>query len=180
MNFDSAYSSDLGRQRNTAKLILAENLNDAPDLVELDGFKEWNYGGFEGKSNAEMWEPIFKENGLELDEEWSNYEKLVASLGDKGIADAIARLDQLNVAESYDEIVERGEKAMNQVVSDAKKNNNENILIVSSGSMIPTLLTTMTPEDYNGEKIGNCSVTKVIYSGDKYSVESIGDTSYLE
>ncbi|MGM0167333.1 hypothetical protein IGI39_002314 [Enterococcus sp. AZ135] len=52
--FDLAYSSDLGRQRNTAKLILAQNKNKTPKISEHDGFKEWNYGGFEGKTNAEM------------------------------------------------------------------------------------------------------------------------------
>ncbi len=52
MKFDLAYSSDLGRQRNTAKLIMAENEKKTPELLEHDGFKEWNYGGFEGKTNV--------------------------------------------------------------------------------------------------------------------------------
>lgn len=47
--FDLAYSSDLGRQRNTAKLILAQNKNKTPKISEHDGFKEWNYGALKGK-----------------------------------------------------------------------------------------------------------------------------------
>lgn len=119
--FDLAYSSDLGRQRNTAKLILAENEKKAPKLSEHDGFKEWNYGGFEGKTNAEMWTPIFEANDLTFDEDWTDYDKLVNKLGDEGVADAIAESDPLKVAETYKEITKRGQAAMDKVVADAKK-----------------------------------------------------------
>lgn len=178
--FDLAYSSDLGRQRNTAKLILAQNKNKTPKISEHDGFKEWNYGGFEGKTNAEMWTPIFEANGLKFDEEWTDYDKLVNKLGDEGVADAIAESDPLKVAETYEEITTRGPAAMDKVVANAKKKKAKNVLIVSSGSMIPTLLEMLVPGEYQGEAIDNCSVTTLKYHDNKYSVDKINDTQYVE
>lgn len=178
--FDLAYSSDLGRQRNTAKLILAENTNKKPALSEHNGFKEWNYGGFEGKTNAEMWTPIFEANDLKFDEDWTDYDKLVNKLGDEGVADAIADADSLKVAETYEEITKRGQAAMDKVVTDAKKKKAKNVLIVSSGSMIPTILEMLVPGEYKGEAIDNCSVTTLKYKDNNYSVAKINDTQYVE
>lgn len=180
ITFDLAYSSDLGRQRNTLKLILSKNEHDIPEMKEHDGFKEWNYGGFEGKTDIEMWTPIFESNGLQLDENWTDYPKLVEKLGDKGIADAIAKLDELGAAESYDQIVARGTQAMDMVIQDAKETNSKTAIIVSSGSMIPTILEIVTPGQYHGESIDNCSVSVLKYQDGKYTLETIGSDEYLK
>ena len=127
-----------------------------------------------------MWQPIFEENGLKLDENWSDYDKLVEKLGDEGIANAIATSDPLHEAETYDEITKRGTEAMDKVITDAKKAKAKNVMIVSSGSMIPTLLELVVPDEYNGEMMDNCSVTILTYKDDKYSVKVIGDTQYIE
>lgn len=180
IKFDLAYSSDLGRQRNTAKLILSKNDHKKPKLVEHDGFKEWNYGGYEGKTDKEMWTPIFEANGFKLDDDWSDYDKLVEKIGDDGIANTIAENDPLKAAENYDEITTRGQAAMDKVVKDAKKKNAKNVMIVSSGGMIPTLLELLVPDEYNGEMLDNCSVTTLKYKDGKYTLDKIGDTQYIE
>lgn len=179
IKFDTAFSSDLGRQRNTAKEILSKNKNDKPELIEHNGFKEWNYGGYEGRDNQEMWNPIMEKHGLKFDENWTDYGKLHEILGDEGIANAIAENDPLKVAETYDEITARGKEAMNEVITQTQKKNGKNAVIVSSGSMIPTLLEITVPNEYKGEDIGNCSVTVLKYNDGKYTLETIGDTSFL-
>jgi probable phosphoglycerate mutase len=178
--FIRAYSSDLGRQRHTAKIILAENSNPVPELVELYGLREWNYGGFEGKTDAEMWNPIFNKYGLSFDENWSQYDQLLEILGDRGIADAIAALDPLGLAEDYDEILRRSQEAMNQIISESAAAGGGNVLIVSSGSEIPTILTMLVPEQYKGQSIGNCTVTILTYENGKYTLGVVGDRRYLD
>lgn len=180
VEFISAYSGGLGRQKDTAELILSKNNNDAPTLNELDGFKEWNYGGYEGKTDEEMWKPLFEQANLEFDENWTNYETLVEMLGDEGIADAIAANDELGEAETYEEITARGQEAMDQLIKEAEKNGGGNVLVVSSGSMIPTILTLLVPDQYNGESISNCSITILKYKNGKYTLETVNDTSHLE
>ena len=178
--FATAYSSDLGRQRATAKLILAENANDTPELQELYGLREWNYGGFEGKTNAEMWTPIMEKYGLKFDENWTDYEKLVEILGDEGIADAIAEADPLGAAENYAQIVKRSREAMDTIVSETLNLGGGNALVVSSGGEIPTILTMLVPDQYKGQSIGNCSVTILRYKNGFYTLGVVGDNTYLE
>ncbi len=178
--FTTAYCGELGRQSKTAELILAQNDNEVPSLVKNVGFNEWNYGGYEGGSNAAMWDPIFEKYGYTFDEEWTYYGEVYEILGDRGVADAIAANDELQAAESYDEILARAEGAMNQLVEESLAAGGGNVLVVSSGSQIPTILEMYVPDDYNGESIGNCSVTILKYKDGTYTLESIGDSSYLE
>ncbi|WMC94298.1 histidine phosphatase family protein [Kineothrix sp. MB12-C1] len=180
VKFVAAYSGELGRQIKTAKLILEQNDNEIPMLVENVGFNEWNYGGYEGGTNAAMWNPIFEEYGYTFDEEWTHYGEVYEILGDRGIADAIAANDALQAAESYDEILARAGAAMNQLVEESLAAGGGNVLVVSSGSQIPTILEMYVPDDYNGEDIGNCSVTILKYKDGNYTMEVVGDTSYRE
>jgi probable phosphoglycerate mutase len=180
IRFAGAYSSDLGRQRYTAKLILAENAHETPELVELYGLREWNYGGFEGKANAEMWDPIFQRYGLQFDEGWTDYGKLAEMLGNRGIADAIAEADALGEAENYDEIVRRSREAMGIMIAETLAKGGGNVLAVSSGGEIPAILYTFVPDQYKGELIGNCTVTVLEYRDGVYNLGVVGDASYLQ
>ncbi|CAM3597164.1 histidine phosphatase family protein [Erysipelothrix urinaevulpis] len=177
IEFESVYTGDLGRQRNTARIIIEENNKKEVPFNEHIGFQEWNYGGFEGKTNAEMWTPIMEKHGFTFDEDWTDYEALMAKIGDRGAADEIAALDPLKAAESYDEIVERGTDALDTLVKESKGGN---ILVVSSGGMIPTMMEIALPGVYNGEIIENSSITILKYSNGKYSIESINDIRHLD
>lgn len=153
VRFDLAYTGDLGRQRNTLKLILAQNMQKRPKVRYHDGFKEWNFGGYEGKQNAEMWQPIFKVHGFNVDESWSDYEKLEQVLGNA---------------------------AMAQVIKEVNDKKAKNVLIVSSGGMIPTLLDLVLTERYQRKLIANCGVTILKLKNNLFSLDVIGDTRYMQ
>lgn len=180
IEFKSAYSSDLGRARATAKLILNGNKNKVPELEELIGLREWGYGGYEGKSDSEMWTPLFEAHGLKLDEEWSQYPKLTEVMSDEDIANTIAKNDPTHTAENYDQIKERSLAAIDQIINETKNQGGGNALVVSSGGEIPTILELIVPGQYQGEVMDNCSVTIVEYENGKYTLKSIGDTSFTE
>ena len=180
VRFDLAYTGDLGRQRNTLKLILAQNKQKRPKVRYHDGFKEWNFGGYEGKQNAEMWQPIFKVHGFNVDESWSDYEKLEQILGDEGMVQAISSNDSLRAAESYSEIVARGNAAMAQVIKEVNDKKAKNVLIVTSGGMIPTLLDLVLTERYQRKLIANCGVTIIKLKNNLFSLDVIGDTRYMQ
>lgn len=180
IQFAAAFSSDLGRQRETARRILAQNAGTAPELREVIGLREWFYGGYEGKKNAEMWDPIFEAHGLKFDADWSQYGELVKQMTDEDIANAIAANDELHQAETYDQITRRTREAMDEIVKTTLKAGGGNALVVSSGSEIPTILELVVPGQYQGEDISNCSVTVLTYKDGVYTLGKCGDTSYLE
>lgn len=178
VTFSKAYSSDLGRQRNTAKIILGKSTRKVPELTELDGFKETNYGSFEGKTNKDLWSPVLKKYGIAFDDEFGYIPELTAKLEEAGVSmtDALAEGDPLKVAETHADIVKRGTEAIDQVIKESSEGGN--VLIVSSGGMIPELLNIMAPGQYNGEKIENCSVTTIRVKDGKSEVLKIADVSY--
>ena len=69
ISFVAAYSSDSGRARQTAKLILAENQTKAKDLqlIENKGIREVYFGKFEGEKMGVLWK--LAANHLELGNE---------------------------------------------------------------------------------------------------------------
>lgn len=181
--FVSAYSSDMGRARHTAKYILNEN-EDAhvkkTEITELVGLREWGYGGYEGRDDADLWTPLFNEKNIPFKKDWSTWEELTNAMTDEEMANAIAKNDPTKTAENYAAIVKRTEEAIQQIIKEAEKKGGGKVLAVSHGSEIPTILSIYTPKEYNGESIGNCSLTILNYENGKYSLKAIGDTSYLE
>ncbi|MBL1229710.1 histidine phosphatase family protein [Enterococcus sp. BWB1-3] len=178
--FTLAYSSDLGRAVSTANYILEEGDREGLELQTSAGLREWNYGGYEGRDNSEMWAPIFEAQGLKFDDEWSQYAELTEKLSDEDIANEIAKNDPTQTAETYDEIVKRSKEAMDEIIAASKEAGGGNVLIVAHGSEIPTILEFLVPSTYKGESIGNCSVTTLHMKDGQMMIDTIGDTSYLE
>lgn len=181
--FTLAYSSDMGRARATAQHILDQNESTKTKdlrIKELMGLREWGYGGYEGRDDAELWTPLFNEKNIPFKKDWSTWEDLTNAMTDEEMADAIAKNDPTQTAETYAEIVERSKAAIEEIVSESEKNGGGKVLAVSHGSEIPTILSIYTPDEYHGESIGNASVTILTYNKGVYSLKTIGDQSYLE
>lgn len=179
IEFVAAYSSSLGRQRETLNYIIEGNINGVDHIRELDGFKEWNYGGFEGLPGETMWTKVLEKHGYTFDSNYTNYYVMHDEIGDRGISDTIASLDETGMAETYDEIVARAQSSFNTIIEEVSELGGGNVLAVSSGGQIPTILEILVPGQYKGEDIGNCTVTILKYKNGVYTLEVAGDDSYL-
>ncbi|MDR0823007.1 MAG: histidine phosphatase family protein [Endomicrobium sp.] len=186
IEFIKAFSGNLERQKSTAKYILSQNKNKIPPLTELYGLREWSFGGFEGKPIFNMWEPICKKHNVPMEEMKKNYKKLIEILGYKELADEIYANDADKKAENYDTIFKRLNEAMDEIIKVSceecakLKSNSANVLIVSSGMMITTMLHVFGKEQYKGEIITNCSASILKYKDGKFDLEAAGDLSFLE
>ncbi|EOH91069.1 histidine phosphatase family protein [Enterococcus pallens] len=181
IEFTAAYSSDLGRQRNTAKLILEQNQHDIPQITENIGFREKNFGSFEGLSNDDMNIAVAKALNLDYPEDSDElWDFLKEQLTEEELANKVAEVDPTQTAETYNEMHQRVSKVMPEVMKEVDAQGGGNVLIVSSGGIIPIILESIAPGEYQGEKIANCSVTTLTYKDGKYTIDSIGDTSYVD
>lgn len=181
IEFTSAYSSDMGRARATAKLILAENKHQpTPVLIDMMELREWGYGGYEGRDDAELWTPLFEEKNIEFKKDWSTWEDLTKAMTDEEMANAIAANDKTGTAENYHAIVERLKMGVLDIITQTEAQGGGNVLAVSHGSAIPTILTIFTPDEYHGESIDNVSLTILNYKDGKFTLKTIGDTKYLQ
>ena len=178
VEFITAYSSDLGRARQTARIIL-ESKGDTIAINEMEALREACFGDFEGDLDPNMWNPAAQHLSYSSDKE------LMADLAKgnitlKKMLDAVKAVEKSGQAENYQQVKKRMEIALKTIAESAKAQGGGNVLVVSHGiaimSMVEELLDTpiTTP-------LGNASVTKIRYTDDgKFVVESFGDMSYVE
>ena len=180
ITFNAAYSSDIKRAADTAKIILNANKNETPELQELFGLREWNYGGYEGIDETNMWVPLFKEKNMEFKLDRSNWKEFTSLTTDREIADLIAKNDPAKTAENYEDILKRAKKGVDFLINNITEKGGGNALVVSHGNIIPTILYLYAPDEYNGETVPNCSLTILKIENGRFSLEKVGDTSFID
>ena len=169
ITFDAAYSSDLGRQRDTARIVLDElELTDI-EVRENRGLREECYGSWEGELESLRNETFCALTGVE-----SIYDLY---LDRPKLFDLYVTTNETGMAESYETATTRFVAALTEIVEEAKANGYSNVLVVSSGAIINTLLTYL---DAPAGGIDNASVTMLYYNEGEFTLGEIGDTSYTE
>lgn len=183
IEFTAAYSSDSGRSIQTANIILkANDLSEDVSLQTDSRLREFNFGSYEGDLNETMWTDIAESQGKTL-EEWRS-----EGASPKDFANSIATLDKERVdantnwlAEDYDTISERLKEGIDEIVQTASENGGGNILVVSHGLSIGAIIENLS-EGYKLPSGGlkNASVTKINYKDGNYTIDTVGDLSYVE
>ncbi|MGX7243682.1 histidine phosphatase family protein [Enterococcus quebecensis] len=190
VTFDKVVTSDSGRAIETAELVLKNNGQEklTKEMTKDKRLREYNFGTYEGLMNEEMLTAVAKEKGQTY-EEYNNWMKEVGFY--KGIiefADILSDMDKKNVkegvnwpAEDSKTIVSRLTAGLDDIVKDAEKEGANNILVVSHGMSIITLLGELDANaDLPDGGLKNASVSKVTYKDGKYTVDSVNDLSYVE
>jgi probable phosphoglycerate mutase len=186
IKFISAWSGDAKRQQITIKNIMADN--HVAHTYSIPELREWNFGGFETGKNAYMWEKILKKQGIKLGADENVHEsfrKWIMAVGDRAFADGIYDADETKKAEKYDDILLRVKTAMDKITTTSlgicKEQNisTGNVLVVSSGCFIRTILLASVPDERFGRDIFNCSVSILRYFDGKFSLKTANDLSFL-
>lgn len=133
ISFDAAFSGDLGRQRATARLILAAAGQEDLPLTEHLGLRECSFGRWEGEKESDRDEAFRIFHGLEVGQ--SAY-----SLGRKGLCAAYVGTDDTGLAESYEQVCTRIHSTLLAIGAAAEQAGQNSVLAVSSGMITMTLL----------------------------------------
>ncbi len=168
VTFVAAYSSDLGRQRETAHLVLDElGLDDMP-LTELFGLREVCYGSWEGELESVRDAAFCEAAGVH-----SIYE--IYEAGGSLLYDVTIETDTSGTAESLKEVQTRMMAALTQIAKETEAIGGGNVLAVSSGGITSSLV-----EMFRGYglELPNASVTMLTYTDEVFIMGAIGDTSY--
>ena len=178
MKFIAVYSSDLGRARQTARIIL-ETKGDPININEMEALRETCFGDFEGDLDPNMWTPAAQHLGYESDK------ALMKDFGKGKITlnkmmDAIAAVEKSGEAENYNKVKTRMQTALKAIAKQAQAQGGGNVLVVTHGMAIMAMVEEMQDQPITAG-LGNASVTKIRYTDDgKFIVESLGDMSYVE
>lgn len=192
VKFDEVVTSDSGRAIETGELVLLNNgQKDMIDKMQKDKrLREFNFGTFEGMPNEEMQKVVLERQGVSIEAWTAETEKTGFAVAIKDFANTMAEMDKENVeegvnwpAEDYETIVKRSTAAIDDIVKNAQKNGHKNVLVVSHGMTITTIIASLDKEAAtllppSGPK--NASVTKITYKDGKYKVETVNDLTYIE
>lgn len=183
IDFQNVYSSDSGRAIQTANIIMNENEGSENISVETDkGFREFNFGTYEGDLNHNMWQDIADLRGVTLEE-------FLAAPTPEIFANSVAELDKEKdeeeknwPAEDYETIQKRLSETFNEMIqNESKKDGSGNIMIVSHGLSISALVDTYF-DDYERPEGGfqNASLTLIKYKDGEFTLDKVGDLSYMD
>lgn len=179
IHFDAVYSSDLRRTRQTAEIILVAKGQDGMPVTEMFGFREACFGGYESDFNKKMW------NDAALYLQYLSIEDMYKDIfggkvSNADVLDVISKLDHMGLAETFAQVEERTQAALNEVVEkEYTEGRNKNILVVAHGMSIICMLMNLGGRELLTKHLDNASVSKVTYDGSKLTVHSMGDMSYV-
>lgn len=180
IHFESVYTSDLRRTRQTAEIILQKQGQSDLPITEVFGFREACFGSYESDSNLRMW----KDASLYL--QYARQEDMYkdvfgGKISSAEILDAIAKLDQLEMAENFHQLESRTQNALFDIAQKkSEKGKDANILIVAHGMSIIGMLLNLGARKHLQSPLVNASVCKVLYKNGAFEVISMGDTTYVE
>ncbi|MDR1526962.1 MAG: histidine phosphatase family protein [Dysgonamonadaceae bacterium] len=181
IEFESAYSSDLGRARQTARIVLNSKGQENLSITEMPAVRETNFGSYEGDLNPKMWGDAalyMHFRGLkEFMDALSTQPTLLQDM-----LGAVKELDTLGMAENYFDVKARGQKAIREIAEKEAANGGGNILLVSHGMALGIFLSDLDSSGKNpgSSHMGNAAVCKVTYKDGQFTLESFGDMSYVE
>ncbi|MDT0002221.1 histidine phosphatase family protein [Listeria cossartiae subsp. cayugensis] len=173
--FDAVYTSDRGRTIETAGIVLHESKQAHLEINELRDFREFGFGKFEGEYEDIMFGQVMEYLGFKSVEE--AFEKF----GDDGyqiISETVEKIDETGMSESWDTMVGRLKNAL-ETVSSENKSDNANVLVVSHGMAINTIISFFDKSLINPE-LANASVTRLGFENGKWTIEAVNDLSYIE
>lgn len=179
VEFRMAYCSDLHRTRQTAQIVLgAKGQGDIP-IVELAGLREACFGSFEAGENQIMWAATA--NALGYDSPDSMYaDTLAGKISYGSMLDVIKEMDTMDMAENYEQVEARTQETLREIAVNQAQIGEGNVLIVSHAVSIFCMLVSLGGDKLSVSLIENASVCKVIYEHGKFTIESMGDLSYLK
>lgn len=180
IHLDSVYTSDLRRTRQTAEIILGEKGQSELPITEIFGFREASFGSYESDYNQKMWRDASLYLGY-LSEEAMYKDAFSGKISSGDVLDVISKLDKMGIAESFRQVENRSQKALHQIAEkESAENKDKNILVISHGMCIICMLYNLGGKELLKSHLENAAVCKVIYQDGQFTVESMGDMSYVE
>ncbi|WP_367366340.1 histidine phosphatase family protein [Leuconostoc pseudomesenteroides] len=139
--FSKVYSSDLGRAKGTADIVLSVRHDKMMDELEIvPNFREQFFGSFEG-NHLNMLSQLFEDDNKLLSSVVNDSE-LAKFKSEDDIMNQFKLVDPTHEAENASEFWKRVDQGFNYVYS--KAHDGDKILIITHGALIRKLATRVT------------------------------------
>ncbi|SNU78970.1 phosphoglyceromutase [Neisseria zoodegmatis] len=174
IRFDAAFSSTAPRAAETARIILTHQGQSDLPLTQLPDLREYCFGGFEGEFNHTLHQTIAASLGLPDVSTWKQtYQNADRHL----LAETVAALDELGLAENEQQFTGRLKNGMAEVVR--QSDGAQRILVVAHGMAITAILKNIDFNSIPYRSVDNASVSRLRFEQGKWRIESVGETTFL-
>lgn len=163
--FNAAYTSDMLRAEQTAKLILTSSGNGHIKIKKDKRLREWCLGSMEAERN-----PVF----IQTVSAWLGGVTSFSELNKRlpGVAAAIYEHDTTGMAEPFEEISNRLNGAFTDMAQNESPDQNASILVITHAFAIKTLFYLFAPEKLTSmDKLKNAAISKLLYDGKSFYFE---------
>lgn len=164
LQFDLVYSSNQKRAIETKDIILKTLANESVIFQADEGLREWEFGSFDGQDIDQTFSSLKKLKLQNLTDEEPSELTL------KEVANVIFNMDKSGLAESWKVLIDRIWSSFSSIVSAATTSGAKNVLIVSHGLTISTLLYIIDNSKDKFKNISNGSIVVVGYEKGMYKV----------
>jgi Fructose-2,6-bisphosphatase len=172
INFNAAYSSDSGRAIETASYILKANPENINIIsYQYPEFREQCHGYFEGNDANQMWQFVGEQVQL------TSESAVLGKYGLEKARDLIHKADLYGEAESNDMFWERLNRGFNKLRDNT--NDGDQVLVVSHGMTIRSIIDRYAPELDVGVPTINGSISKLTITDDDIKVDFFNKTDFV-
>jgi len=171
-HFDAAYTSDLGRAQQTARIITALHPEIKKPTIDV-GLREFNFGGLEGTKNMWIVNQVRKQLGI------GTFVKLMLSRERFAtLLWVFNSLDKPRTAETLVGVTDRISRTLRRIslFESQHADHDKNILIVSHGLVLSAFLYQISPGELPTRLLKNTSVSRVDYKGFQFDLIDINIT----
>jgi probable phosphoglycerate mutase len=182
----AAFMSDLTRTRTTMAAALIGHPTLKPRAMRE--LREWHFGSWEGKANADLWTPVFADQGFEYGS--SNGWAGMTADGPDLLLDTIYRSDPLGRAESALDVSTRTAAGMSIVLAAGADSVNAasdsgsgsatgsgwgeaDLLVVTHGAVMNSILHHLDREYRSQMALPNCGVITVTIRDGKVTIGDV-------
>ncbi|HBF74545.1 MAG TPA: histidine phosphatase family protein [Lactobacillus sp.] len=172
INFNAAYSSDSGRAIETASYILKANPENINIIsYQYPEFREQCHGYFEGNDANQMWQFVGEQVQL------TSESAVLGKYGLEKARDLIHKADLYGEAESNDMFWKRLDRGFNKLRDNT--NDGDQVLVVSHGMTIRSIIDRYAPELDVGVPTINGSISKLTITDDDIKVDFFNKTDFV-
>lgn len=187
--FIAVWSSDAGRARETAQLVMQAWKTPLP-LNERRELREVSFGLYEGDLNNNMLNDAAHQLGFASDtalmkaygEGKVHVDRIIDAIrqAEASGTPALKGIKSAGMAESYQQVAKRMVDSLTEIAQQARQQGGGNVLVVTHGLAITVLLQALGDTSLN-QTLDNASVTRLRYTDSgEFVIESINDMSYVE
>ncbi|MFC6274661.1 histidine phosphatase family protein [Levilactobacillus tangyuanensis] len=169
--FAAAYSSDSGRAIETARIALRENPNNMNIVsYQYPEFREQCHGYFEGNDANQMWQFVGEQVKMTSESD------VLGTYGLERARDLIHKADLYGDAEDNAMFWKRLDRGFDKLRANSK--DGDEVLVVSHGMTIRSIVDRYTPELDEGIATINGSITKLEITDDNIRVIFFNKTDF--